>query len=326
MRKMYFFVVALLVSALVKAQFSVVDFETLTLPPDSFWNGSDYSNGFTSNQIAYFPNQYYDWGGGITSWTGFAYSNMIDTLTQSFSNQYSTYAGYQTANSNIFAISYNGIDWMTNEVIPNYVTFYSIIDIISIDVTNTTYAALTMLNGDSYSKKFGGTNGDDPDWFKLTIFGYLNDSVTNSVEFYLADYRFQDNQLDYIVKDWTTVDLSVLGKVNKIGFVLSSSDTGLYGMNTPAYFCLDNIKYNIELNKQTVYTSKNKVNIFPNPVSNILYFSKPVISTNIYDIYGKVIFSATNTSHLNIESLPSGVYVIEIKTQDSIEYQNFIKK
>jgi hypothetical protein len=43
----------------------------------------------------------------------------------------------------------------------------------------------------------------------------------------------------YIDK-WTYVDLTEFGKVDAIFFTLTSSDNGDYGMNTPAYFCMDN--------------------------------------------------------------------------------------
>ena len=61
------------------------------------------------------------------------------------------------------------------------------------------------------------------------------------MDFYLADYRFSDNSKDYIVKDWTFVDLSSLGAVTKLQFALSSSDTGQFGMNTPAYMAMDSM-------------------------------------------------------------------------------------
>ena len=42
---------------------------------------------------------------------------------------------------------------------------------ISVQLTNTTYTALSMLNGDSFSKKFGGSTGNDPDYLRLIIQG-----------------------------------------------------------------------------------------------------------------------------------------------------------
>ena len=101
-------------------------------------------------------------------------------------------------------------------------------------VTNSTYAVLSMLNGDSFAKKFA-----DGDWFKLTVTGYNKDGgQIGPVDFYLADYR---NGKSDIIQQWTKFDLTSLGAVNKLTFTLSSSDTGTYGMNTPAYFCMDDI-------------------------------------------------------------------------------------
>ena len=62
--------------------------------------------------------------------------------------------------------------------------------------------------------------------------------MTGTKEYYLADLR--DEATAYIINDWRYVDLSVLGEVTKIGFALSSTDGGDWGMNTPAYFCFDN--------------------------------------------------------------------------------------
>ena len=85
---------------------------------------------------------------------------------------------------------------------------------LSAQVTNTTYAWDSMLNGDGFAKQFGGASGDDPDFLQLVITGYDALGVaTGSVDFLLADYRFADNAQDYILTDWTPVDLSSLGAV-----------------------------------------------------------------------------------------------------------------
>ena len=52
-------------------------------------------------------------------------------------------------------------------------------------------------------------------------------------DFYLAQNG------EYVV-GWTYVDLSELGEIDGLTFEMSSSDTGTYGMNTPAYFAMDN--------------------------------------------------------------------------------------
>jgi hypothetical protein len=116
-------------------------------------------------------------------------------------------------------------------------------DIVSgLYVTNNNYTYYSMLNGDLYSKKFGGTNGNDPDFLLLTITGKDSDgNVTGAVEFYLADFRFEENSRDYIASTWWFVDLTSLGAVKSLEFSLRSSDNGVFGMNTPAYFAIDNI-------------------------------------------------------------------------------------
>ena len=204
------------------------DFDDLTLAPDSYWNGSDGTGDFTSG-LGTFNNNYNSaWG----SWDGWSYSNKSDTTTPGYGNQYSAYTGVAQSGS-IYGVAYTG----GSE--PTSVTFAAAMTLDYAYFTNTTYAALSMKNGDSFAKKFGGPSGDDPDWFLLTITGKNGQTTTGTVEFYLADYRFADNNQDYIVDTWQQVDLSSLGAVTSLEFGLTSSDTGQYGMNTPAYFAMD---------------------------------------------------------------------------------------
>lgn len=52
-----------------------------------------------------------------------------------------------------------------------------------------------------------------------------------------------------MVKDWQVVDLSALGKEGPLKYMfirMDSSDSGMWGMNTPGYFCLDQLKIAFE--------------------------------------------------------------------------------
>lgn len=213
-----------------------VDFENLTPGSASFWNGSDGTGTFTSSGVAFKNNFNTTYG----SWDGFVYSQKADMTTSGITNQYSV---YDAANgTNKFAIYYPPYEADAFASFPTSTEY----TIKSVSVCNSTYTALSMKNGDSYTKKFGGSTGNDKDWFKMTVVGFnaAGDSV-KSVDFYLADYRFDDNSKDYIINKWTTVDLSSLGKINKITFRFTSTDNSSWGMNTPAYVCLDDIKYEI---------------------------------------------------------------------------------
>ncbi len=229
------------------ASATTVDFDDLTLATDSNWHGEDLSGGFTSHG-AFFSNTFTDWGGGWTSWDGFAYSNQTDTSNTPSSSsgdmdyyQYTaiTGSGHSTLADDIYGVSYDPGSWGSAPLMslsgPTVIS--------GMYLTNTVYVYDSMTYGDWVAKKFGGDTGDDQDWFLLTITGLDGSgSQVGTVDFYLADYRFSDNSLDYIVDDWEWVDLTSLGQVCSLEFGLSSSDTGDWGMNTPAYFALDDIK------------------------------------------------------------------------------------
>lgn len=108
---------------------------------------------------------------------------------------------------------------------------------LSVYINNSTYAYYGMLNGSAYNKKFG-----KGDYCVLKIYGYRNGVRVSNVDFYLADYRSENEQEWTMVKDWTYVNLESLGKVEYICFQIDSSDKGKWGMNNPAYFCLDRLK------------------------------------------------------------------------------------
>ena len=214
------------------AQLSTVNFEDLVLDIETCWNGSDNSSGFTSQRVEFNNNYNSAWG----SWDGFSYSNLTDTEINGMAGQYNAIAGSGAAGSSTYAAGYVG--WSD----PPTATLPSPQSVSGVYVTNNNYTYYSILDGDAYAKKFGGESGDDADWFLLTITGKSdNGTVRGSVEFYLADYRFEDNAKDYILDEWTWVDLTSLGPVKSLEFSLTSSDTGDWGMNTPAYFCLDNL-------------------------------------------------------------------------------------
>jgi hypothetical protein len=207
------------------------------VPPAGYYNGSDGAGGFASRG-ARFNNAYTP---AFGSWAGWAYSRATDVTTPGFGNQYAAYnlpgAGAGD-NSPTYAIAFQDAFTLVTPTI----NLPAGTRPTAVRITNTTYAALSMKNGDSFAKKFGGPTGNDPDFFRLTIQGFgAGGAPTGTVNFYLADYRFADNSQDYIVSRWTAVYLTPLGAATRLTFGLSSSDNGPFGMNTPAYFALDNL-------------------------------------------------------------------------------------
>ena len=118
----------------------------------------------------------------------------------------------------------------------------------SVDVTNVTYAAIVMRDGDTVSNftdRFGGPDGNEPDWFQLRVVGATSDDIeVGSIEFYLADYRSPNDAEDFIIDEWTNLDLSLLANLDiaKLAFRFDSSDRNEFGILTPAYVAIDNLR------------------------------------------------------------------------------------
>lgn len=313
---------------------TISTFENLSLAPDSFWNGSASPGGTTfSDGNAVFPNSY-DWGYWMSGWS---YSNMKDSTTAGYTNMYSAIpaAGYQ--GSSIYAVG------MSNSKIKLTGNASSKV-VQGMYVTNGTYAAISMRDGDQFARKFGDTTntnsglaqGSYPDWFKLTIKKYLGGSLGNdSIEFYLADFRFQNNAEDYIVKTWEYVDLTSLGNVDSLEFSLSSSDVGQWGMNTPGFFCIDNFSTSdIALTIPELKSPGVSFSMYPNPVKNNLYvaINKPEITgtfIEIFDVTGKSVYSSIiEKSSFEIPTglLPSGIYHLKVSGKNRSASKTFIRE
>ena len=70
------------------------------------------------------------------------------------------------------------------------------------------------------------------------------------------------------------------------------------------------------------------VEVYPNPVDVRLNFSgltKPVIAT-VFDMLGKRQLQSEVTNTLDVSQLKSGLYMVEIKSENSAKVFNFLKK
>ena len=328
MRKFTLLLSALITGAFAANAQSVATFEDLSLSkPDTFYvnytaSGTDV--GFNEADV-HFPCVYDTSYGGYWSY-GFSYSNMIDSVTSGPANQYASKAamGYNTSAN--YAVAYGS----SNTIALLDTTDFS--PAIGMYVTNNTYAANSMRDGDSYAKKFGGITGNDPDWFKLTIHGYRRGvEMPDSVNFYLADYRFADNDSDYIVNSWKYVDLSTLGGVDTYEFDLSSSDTGAFGMNTPAYFCMDQFSFNTTTVVHNVTTAP-VAKVYPNPTANMLYVDlsdNSIQQVSVMNLSGSTINTYTVTGKqlaINTASLPSGMYLLQLSGNNKNATVRFVKQ
>lgn len=310
MKKIYVLMTAvtLLTDLLAQNPF-VVDFESSIANPESSYNGAAGTGNFTFDLLS-LTNSYDDtWG----SWSGFAISNITDNTTAGWGNQYASFTG-AGHNSATYAVFYP-----FGEIT---VDGPSAID--SFFITNTAYTALSMRDGDPFAKQFGsiynaqgvedGTNGED--FLRLWIIaeGYSSEDK-DSIEFFLADYRFTDDQQDYIVDSWQKIDLTQFGfMVAKVNFRFESSDMGDWGINTPTYFAIDNIHY---VDYWGLDELQLNVQVYPNPVSDRVNIKGESGTVTLRDLNGAILMTEKHNefSSLDMSDLTSGIYILTIENE-----------
>ncbi len=202
---------------------TVATFDDLLLAPDSFFD-PQIDTTFTSADATF--SHGCSFFSGTCFWNGFSYSNKTDTTTEGFVNQYSAITGSGVAGSANYGVSFPGSFGSSR------IDFDGATTVSGAYFTNTTYAYLSMLNGDGIGKQF-----EDGDFFTLTVNGFdATDSLLGTLNISLADGTD-------ILNSWLWSDLSSLGAVNALEFSVFGSDVGEFGLNTPAYFAIDNLTY-----------------------------------------------------------------------------------
>ena len=83
----------------------------------------------------------------------------------------------------------------------------------------------------------------------------------------------------------------------------------------------------IESNLSIAENTNYKLKVYPNPVKDKLFISgnKTPISISIFNLLGKEVISIKNTNNINVQALPSGVYMIRISDGIQQTVQKFIK-
>ena len=209
----------------------VIDFEAVELDESGHTDNAVATtvSGVTFNSVQGDGQWGPYWDGGIVV------SNQTDKETAGYANQFSVYANAGADNSEQFAVVYYSSFSAANSSIE----FSKPIEPQSVAINNSTYVYLALKDGNDGG--YGGVTAmGENDWFKVTFTGLNNKEITGKVDFYLADFR---DGKTYICTDWTTCDLTALGSVDKILISLDGTDSGEYGLNTPAYVCLDNVTF-----------------------------------------------------------------------------------
>ncbi|MEZ5047856.1 MAG: DUF4465 domain-containing protein [Chitinophagaceae bacterium] len=307
--------------------FAQIGFETLTLtPPNQYWKGVAAVPTVSTfyDQQATFINSYDTAFGG--SWSGWGYSALNDTTSISYTtNELGCIAGKGQGGSNQYGVAYLSFVGAYNKIIFNgtYIP-------VGMFVTNTTIAYRSMQHGDLFAKKFGGNSGNDPDFFKIRLTGWHQGiPKLDTIDIYLADFRDSNNTNDYIQKNWKWASTSLLGACDSLTYTLESSDTAFGFINTPSYFCMDNL--NLMPVSSTDWDLNTQTKIYPNPAQDVVFISndnKTSIKTHLQDMYGHIIkeikIEPYQYVQISVQDLASGMYLMSFEHQGKKSHRKLI--
>jgi len=244
-------------SAVVEQNIATADLSKFDLSDGTDVNGGKvWSQTFTANtelNIGIFNFSH----NGSQYWDGFTVTNSNDNTDHLntdegwFGSQYGTMPkGGADGEGTPFLVTYADItgpdDYLQKgeEITPkNFKSIVKINDIAnkykakSVKLAISPWPYYGALNGDQYAKKF--VKGD---YFAVNIYGVsANNQITTEkpVKHYFVDFR---NAVGNIPTTWQDVDLSALGEVKYLLFILETTDVGQYGPNTSAYFTMDKLK------------------------------------------------------------------------------------
>jgi len=329
MKKTCTLLLLLLVAKLGFAQNATFENLSSGLPTGtSFWKGNPGVPGETifSSGSASFTNRN-DTSSFGDYWSGWAYSRLKDSMSISYdTNDCAAFPGIGHNTTAIYAVAYQSFFEQYN-----HIRFAVASTVNGFYITNSTIAYRSMQNGDGFAKKFGGATGNDPDYFKVNITGWLNGTPKiDTIHFYLADFRDANNANDYIVKDWQWVSTVALGLVDSLTYTLSSSDTTGSYINTPAYFCMDDIV--IFPNGILELSKADLISVYPNPFEteiNMANASDAEITYDVVDIHGRALLhgsiSSFSKQKIDTHTFANGIYFVKIYKGQQVFYQKIIK-
>lgn len=198
-----------------------------------------YNNGFT------FSHTFTDYGGGMGISNGFVATRSTDNTYHEpmYAHQFNvmTQGGVNGPGTPCLVANWDTMGTDDVELADRCCLIVNLTDRVKgfrpaqTYVTNTCYAYYTMLNGNDFCRPFA--KGDR---LTLTAHGVHADGSESTTSFYLADMVNGDPATE-IVRTWKSWDLTPLGEVICIYFTMDSTDSGQWGMNTPAYFALDGL-------------------------------------------------------------------------------------
>jgi hypothetical protein len=201
------------------------------------------------------PVNYWDGGFIVSDWNYKANKpGKTGDWWYSYLNQASVYSGTSGSKnggyggSSNFAVMFGYVDFYNSSYATrptfNFTSGSGTVEGMYVCLSSYTYGVI--INGNTFGSGVATPLKDVANgygYFKLLAYGFNGSTATNGgvpVEIDLARYA---NHVAVVspLTTWTYFDLSDLGTVTRVEFNFEGNDSGTYGLNTPAYVCMDNI-------------------------------------------------------------------------------------
>lgn len=169
----------------------------------------------------------------------YSYNNQMSVYNTASTDGANKNAGHSGSNFGVvygYKDSYNS-QWMDK---PSF-TLDDSYDLCGLWYCNSSYVYGVMTNGNKFGNiGVAGSMAETNGYFEVILecydaAGKLIDTKTQL----LADYRIGNTQVTPVTT-WTYWPINV-ENVKNVKFNFAGSDTGAYGLNTPAYICIDDI-------------------------------------------------------------------------------------
>lgn len=153
-------------------------------------------------------------------------------------------------------------------------------------------------------------------------FTYVDDKWEVN-KWYNMKVEITENKINYYLDNKLILSVDNTSKVNIDGINFLHNN---FGGN--AYY--DNIKINDEV-MAVNDIKKGNIKLYPNPVKDFLKINVPenqiIKEINIYNMAGQKVKTIPSQKEINVENLPKGNYIIDIKTDKNQRFSSkFIKQ
>lgn len=203
------------------------------------------------------PVNYWDGGFIVSDWNYKANKpGKTGDWWYSYLNQASVYSGTSGSKnggyggSSNFAVMFGYVDsynssYATRPTI-NFTSGSGVVEGMYICLSSYTYGVI--INGNTFGSAGTATPLKDvangAGYLTLKAYGFNGSTPTNSGIPISIDLARYSNHLPVAgpLTTWTYFDLSLLGTVTRVEFNIEGNDSGTYGLNTPAYVCMDNVE------------------------------------------------------------------------------------